>query len=249
MAQRLRREHRRSEPALAPTPNAQRLSPRQLIVKLTHMTYLLIVIAQSRPAGAHARLRLALRRNRAHGAGALFRRSVEARDAHATSFARIRCQDAPSIPGLPLPPLSSRPQASFAAPPRLFRSCCCCALGCSGTNITAVVNFVSARAPLAWFKATERRPSCQPPCGSHWQRSRLLCWPRRPGATVVGIRSTETQKPWSVNFLRRTEAPLRGRLAERVCRFAHSLNLLVRGLPAPPRVHRVPASQLSRMRV
>ena len=57
------------------------------------------------------------------------------------------------------------------------------------------------------------------------------------------------KKPWSVNFLRRTEAPLRGRLAERVCRFAHSLNLLVRGLPAPPRVHRVPASQLSRMRV
>ena len=57
------------------------------------------------------------------------------------------------------------------------------------------------------------------------------------------------KKPWSVNFLRRTEAPLRGRLAERVCRFAHSLNLFVRGLPAPPRVHRVPVSQLSRMRV
>ena len=57
------------------------------------------------------------------------------------------------------------------------------------------------------------------------------------------------KKPWSVNFLRRTEAPLRGRLAEGVCRFAHSLNLFVRGLPAPPRVHRVPVSQLSRMRV
>ena len=57
------------------------------------------------------------------------------------------------------------------------------------------------------------------------------------------------KKPWSVNFLRPTEAPLRGRLAERVCRFAHSMNLFVRGLPAPPRVHRVPVSQLSRMRV
>ena len=57
------------------------------------------------------------------------------------------------------------------------------------------------------------------------------------------------KKPWSVIFLMRTEAPLRGRLAERVCRLAHSLNLSVRGLPAPPRVHRVPASQLSRMRV
>ncbi len=62
---------------------------------------------------------------------------------------------------------------------------------------------------------------------------------------------TLKKKPWSVYFLRRTEAPLRGRLAERVCRFAHSLNLFVRGLPAPPspRVHRVPASQLPRMRV
>ena len=59
----------------------------------------------------------------------------------------------------------------------------------------------------------------------------------------------QVEKPWSLNFLGRTEAPLRGRLAERVCRFAHSLNLFVRGLPAPPGVHRVTASQLSRMRV
>jgi hypothetical protein len=59
----------------------------------------------------------------------------------------------------------------------------------------------------------------------------------------------EEKKPWNANFFEPTGAPLRGRLAERVCRFGHSLNLSVRGLPALPRVHRVPASQLSRTRV
>ena len=36
------------------------------------------------------------------------------------------------------------------------------------------------------------------------------------------------KKPWNANFLRRPGAPLRGRLAERVCRFAHSMNVCAR---------------------
>ncbi len=89
--------------------------------------------------------------------------------------------------------LSHRARRRLSPRLRGFSALVVVALGCSGTNITAVVYFVRARPPLAWFKAPERRPSCQPPCGSHRQRSRLLCWPRRPGAAVVGIRGTETQ--------------------------------------------------------
>ena len=70
-----------------------------------------------------------------------------------------------------------------------------------------------------------------------------------PGPALKFRRWRAGKKTWNAYFLRRPGAPLRGRLAARVCRFAHSLNLFVRGLPAPPRVHRVPASQLSRTRV
>jgi hypothetical protein len=90
--------------------------------------------------------------------------------------------------------LSHRARRRLSPRLRGFSALVVVALGCSGTNITTVLNFVSARAPLAWFKAPERRPSCQPPCGSHWQRSTLLCWPRQPGGLLWVLRGTETQR-------------------------------------------------------
>ncbi len=134
------------------SPNAEcaAVVPPALIIKLTHMTYLLIAIAQSRPAGAHVQLRQALRRNRAHAAGP--RRSCY----------QLR---ADSVPGC-APYTGPATASSLIAPAGVFRRAsaafplfCCCALGCSGTNITTAVNFVSAMAPLAWFKALERRPA------------------------------------------------------------------------------------------